>query len=282
MQRFVGKQSRSRPEIESRAELMYLCAADPGYTRMPRAMHRHEDRVEIVFIREGSGIHIIGERPYHTRKGDLLIYNSGVLHDESADPGANMSVYCCAFKNLKLSGLPANTLTEPRTPVVLASGDFHAEFDNLLGMLYRQIKAPHQYAGEFCNQLLQSLIVLVLSLIRDNEAETESRGFDLGEQIRHYIDDHYQDDIDLKSISDELRLSPYYLAHRFKDSVGCSPRQYLIRRRIGEAQSLLINTELSVTEIATRVGYDNSNYFQTAFKKVVGITPNSYRKQCMT
>lgn len=280
VQRFVSKKSRGTLAIESRAELMYVCRADASYTRLPRAMHRHDDRIEIVFIREGSGSHIIGGHLYQTRKGDVLIYNSGVLHDESASPNAEMSVYCCAFRNLQLKGLPNNHLTEPNQSVILNSGDHYDEFEALLHMLYTGVDSERRYATDFCNQLLQALIVLVHSLSRQNEAESSTDDQDLGERIRQYIDEHYLDDIDLKTISDALHISHYYLAHRFKSALGCSPIQYLIRRRIGEAQSLLINTDLSVTDIATLVGYDNSNYFNTVFKKIVGITPVSYRKQC--
>mgnify|MGYP002224503495 CR=1 FL=1 len=53
----------------------------------------------------------------------------------------------------------------------------------------------------------------------------------------------------------------------FKEETGFSPMQYVTRRRIGEAQNLLINTQLSITEIAANVGYNNSNYFQNVFKK---------------
>ncbi|MCP8688407.1 AraC family transcriptional regulator [Marinobacterium sedimentorum] len=281
MQRFVNRKSLSRLEIERRAELMYMCEADASHTRLPRAMHRHEDCIEIVFIREGSGSHIIDGRLYQTHKGDVLIYNSGVLRDESATPYADMSVYCCAFKNLKLRGLPRNTLTQPDERVVLQSGELYPEFDQLLQMLYTRVSSEHRYAAEFCNQLLQALIVLIVSLSRDNETATQVQRFDIGQQVKNYIDEHYRETIDLKSMAQDLRISHYYLAHKFKHAVGCSPIQYLIRRRIGEAQSLLINTDLSVTEVATRVGYDNSNYFNMAFKKVVGLTPNVYRTQCV-
>ncbi len=281
IQRFVNRKSRSRLEIESLPELMYMCEADASHTRLPRAMHRHEDRIEIVFIREGSGTHIIGGRLYHTQKGDVLIYNSGVLHDESANPSADMSVYCCAFKNLQIQGLRRNAMTEPHESVVLKCGTLYPEFDKLLQVLYTQVSSDHKYAAEFCNQLLQALIVLIFGLIRENGTEAQAQSHDIGQHIKNYIDENYREEIDLKSMAEDLRISHYYLAHKFKDTVGCSPIQYLIRRRIGEAQSLLINTEFSATEIATMVGYDNPNYFITAFKKVVGITPNVYRLQCI-
>ena len=54
--------------------------------------------------------------------------------------------------------------------------------------------------------------------------------------------------------------------------------QYIIRRRIGEAQNLLIGTDRSITEIAFSCGYNNSNYFQSVFKRLVGMTPGQYRR----
>ena len=54
--------------------------------------------------------------------------------------------------------------------------------------------------------------------------------------------------------------------------------QYIIRRRIGEAQNLLITTRRSITDIALSCGYNNSNYFQSVFKRLVGMTPGQYRR----
>ena len=53
---------------------------------------------------------------------------------------------------------------------------------------------------------------------------------------------------------------------------------YIIRRRIDEAQSLLLTTNLTITAIAMECGYNNSNYFQSVFKNIVGMTPGKYRK----
>jgi AraC-like DNA-binding protein len=54
--------------------------------------------------------------------------------------------------------------------------------------------------------------------------------------------------------------------------------QYIIRRRIGQAQSLLLNTGYSVTQIAAMVGYNNLNHFHCAFAKIVGMAPGRYRR----
>ena len=65
----------------------------------------------------------------------------------------------------------------------------------------------------------------------------------------------------------------------FKSETGFSPTQYVARRRIREAQNLLINIDMNITHIAASVGYNNSNYFQNAFRDNVGLTPGEYRKK---
>ena len=59
---------------------------------------------------------------------------------------------------------------------------------------------------------------------------------------------------------------------------GYSPIQYLLRRRIGEAQTLLITTDYSITENAGMVGYDTQSYFNMQFTKHVGMPPKKFRQ----
>ncbi|MCH4564253.1 AraC family transcriptional regulator [Halomonas sp. EGI 63088] len=280
IQRFMRPGASSSLIVEHPAELLYMCRAEGTQSAMPRAMHRHDDRAEIVFIREGQGTHIIGGHEYRTRRGDVLIYNSGILHDESARPEVGIVAYCCGFRGLKLRGLPVNHLVPEQGSPVLASGEHHAAFEGLMQLLYDQVGQGG--SAEVCHHLLQALIQLVGRLLERPELRLESPGYDLGQEVRRYIDERYAEAIDLQVMAQRFKVSPYHLAHRFKAAVGCSPIHYLIRRRVGEAQSLLINTPLSVAEIAEQVGYRHPSYFNTAFKRVVGVTPGGYRKRYLS
>ena len=113
---------------------------------------------------------------------------------------------------------------------------------------------------------------LVRILMNHREAHIEWFG------SRSYIDENYAEPITLQSIGDALHVSPYYLSHVFKEMSGYSPMQYLLRRRIGEAQTLLITTDLPVTQIAGMVGYDTQSYFNLQFSKHVGMPPKKYRQ----
>ena len=97
-------------------------------------------------------------------------------------------------------------------------------------------------------------------------------------RIKDYIDAHYLEDLKLPDIAAALHINPYYLSHTFKALTGVSPMSYIIQRRIDEAQSLLLTTNLTITAIAIECGYNNSNYFQSVFKNIVGMTPGKYRK----
>ncbi|MBR0288235.1 MAG: helix-turn-helix domain-containing protein, partial [Selenomonadaceae bacterium] len=63
-----------------------------------------------------------------------------------------------------------------------------------------------------------------------------------------------------------------------KKETGLSPIQYMMQRRIGEAQSLLVETSLPIQEIEFRLGFNDSAHFSKMFKKHVGVTPKEYRK----
>lgn len=101
----------------------------------------------------------------------------------------------------------------------------------------------------------------------------------LADHIRRYLDAHYTESIVLADVAAAFGCSESYIPHTFKRCIGYSPIQYMIRRRIGLAQTYLITTDYTATHIATLVGYDNTNYFNTIFTKITGVSPMRYKKQ---
>lgn len=93
-----------------------------------------------------------------------------------------------------------------------------------------------------------------------------------------YINKNYANSITLNDISNKLHLNPSYFSNKFKQVNGISFVEYLNQVRINHAQKLLLETKLSVTEIALRCGFENGNYFGDVFRRVNGISPSQYRK----
>lgn len=97
------------------------------------------------------------------------------------------------------------------------------------------------------------------------------------ERVRQYIQEHFCEEISLESIAAVCGMSKYYLCHVFKENMGVSVFNYLIWLRMEEARRLLATTTLKVSQVGSRVGYADPNYFITAFKKQEGVTPTEYR-----
>jgi AraC family transcriptional regulator len=98
------------------------------------------------------------------------------------------------------------------------------------------------------------------------------------QQAIAYINEHLAEDLSIVVIADELDMSQYYFSRLFKQSMGVSPYQYVMQQRIERAKYLLRTTSLSVAAIAVQVGFSNQNQLTAQFRKFMGTTPSSYRK----
>lgn len=258
--------------------LLSAYQAENNHSKLPRLMHMHDDKAEMVFIHAGKGTHIIGTDTYATKKGDILIFNSGITHDECMHTDTAMSIYCCAFTNLKLKNMPPNQLVPSLCKPVIESGKYFNEVETLFKMMYNQALPKDKFSEELANYLLRSLIVLIAKLSANDQELLLPEENMLGQRVKDYIDKHYMEDLTLAGISEVVGANQYYLSHIFKRYMKYSPMQYLMRRRIGEAQSLLLNSKHSITDIAIKVGYNNPNYFHKLFMRIVGMPPMRYRK----
>ena len=74
-------------------------------------------------------------------------------------------------------------------------------------------------------------------------------------------------------------VSKYYLVHAFTKEYDISPINYVIQKRIEEAQQLLKNDDYTLSSISRILGFSSPSYFSQTFKRLTGISPNEYRKQ---
>ncbi len=96
-------------------------------------------------------------------------------------------------------------------------------------------------------------------------------------RVKEYIEENYWRKLTMDELARIAHTSPFYLSHIFKETEGLTLGKYIEKIRIEKAKELLAKTNLSITEISTRVGFSDSNYFSARFKKVVGISPRAYR-----
>lgn len=259
--------------------LLYATRQVVTHSTVTRAMHRHEDCTELLYVYQGSGQYEVEGYRYPIRAGDLLLYNQGDLHEVTSSSRLEIGTICFGLADVELRGLPAGHLTAPAHGFVRPAEEQTARFHTLCHLVYEQAEQHSASSWELIGYLLPALVLMAVNLPPDQRAAEQPHNMVIANRIRAYIGTHFTEPLTLDSIGQALSISPYHLAHVFKAVTGLSPMHYMIRCRIGEAQNLLISTDYSATQIAAIVGYTSVNHFSAIFTKLVGLPPIRYRKQ---
>lgn len=98
------------------------------------------------------------------------------------------------------------------------------------------------------------------------------------EEMHSFITDHPEKSFSLLAFERQFHISRYRLCREYSASYGIPPLQDFNRRRIEQAKSLLLTTDLQVQEVGARCGFENVNHFINLFRKNTGMTPGVFRK----
>lgn len=99
------------------------------------------------------------------------------------------------------------------------------------------------------------------------------------QQVKKLAKDAMYQDITLKEIAHAMHFNYSYLVQKFKTHENMTFNEYLLKKRMERAKSLLIHTDMKVYEIATKIGYNDMDWFYKKFKAYFGVSANSYRKE---
>ena len=134
------------------------------------------------------------------------------------------------------------------------------------------------YNGQNLEDASRSML-RILSAIADYLRLSQSG--DTATQIRkakRYIDNHLGDSsLSMQKVADEFAMSASYFSTEFRKNVGYTFTEYLMMARIQRAGELLRHSKLKIYEVAESLGYENTTYFSTLFKRQYGVTPKQYR-----
>ena len=127
-------------------------------------------------------------------------------------------------------------------------------------------------------QLLGQLEATMLAREQQIVPRREASPAELVDNVMIYLRENYDKPIDFSAIANMQAISPSYLTRLFHDRVGTSPSKYLTDYRMNMARKLLVDSQLSVREIAERVGYPDPFHFSKSFKNLFGVSPAQYRE----
>ena len=251
--------------------------------------HGHEF-LELSYIHSGRGKYRIDDVVYELQEGDLVIINAGANHQYlPSDTGEVMVQFMVGLTDVHLHDLPKNVLPlSAAGPVFHTSGDFKLKLSKLC--LSMQVENETCKIGKYY-MMKTYAVQLLLLLLREMKQQprtgtTASCSFEsvsrkyLVEKIVDYFEDHYDQKISLDRIAGNMYLSPFYVSKIFKAETGDTPIHYLIDIRMEKARELLNQEQnLSIQEVAQRVGYDDAYHFSKLFKKKFGVSPSAQRRE---
>lgn len=259
-------------------ELIYVSPQTSNQRKIQRSIHRHSYITELGFVCQGEGTYLCDGCSYPVRPGDFLLYNQGGMHAIESASELEIGTYFFGIGNLQLKDHDFGWMTSPKDGFVRPAKGDHAYISHTCEKIYDFISSGNHSARAAAHHMLIALLLTALDTPADERSQLQNRDVFLAKRIQQYIGLHFSEPLTLETIARDLNISPYYVSHIFKEQLGMSPIQYMIDCRIGEAQTLLISTDFSATQVGAMVGYDNTYHFNAIFKKNVGMPPIQYRK----
>lgn len=262
---------------------------DTSWTMEP---NRHEF-YEMVYIKKGNAVFEIAGKEVDIGPNNILIIKPRQPHKFTvkSKSGCEFVVFNFKFEN-RLNKEVAevsyedflNFLNGRETwPFITLKVNAKNDIITLLDRILIE-KNNNDIGSEFMNYLLMLELFVLISRALKAEWENSIKGksHKLGEVIQaaiNFINNNYERDISLGDISKYVFLSQSYFARAFKEAIGISPINYLIKTRVERAKELLTETNRKVADIAVSVGFSNQQRFNEIFKKYTGMTPLQYRKR---
>lgn len=249
-------------------------------------------RLEISFIKSGSGLYRIDDRLYELRTGDVVLISSTEYHCIEMLPGGHL-VNCVIHFNPEFLWSSLKNSIDYRFLQIFFKRS--AKFSNVLDRdnpatagIYRLLQEIQQ---EFIDRMpgyelmikikLQNVFANIIRYYDycsdDDTPSISTRDLKIIREVYIHIDNHLNENLTLETLAGIANMSPSYFSTFFKKYNGRSPFEYITDRRVRRAIELIQTSNRSLTDIAFSCGFNNSTSFIKAFHRVVGNPPSHYR-----
>lgn len=264
-----------KEEIRNVSRLLYVSSAKYGgdWHSTP---HTHTCS-ELFYVTGGIGQFQIEDRVYPVAANDLIIINPNVLHTEVSLNSNPLEYIVVGAEGLELE---ASDEDDQRYRIINCQ-NFHERILFYLHQMLKEIEGKAPGYETICQDLMEIVVIILFRQTNFSATLTpvKKKATRLCTMVRRYIDAHYKENITLETLTELSHVSRYYLVHAFTKEYGVSPINYMINCRIEEAKQLLKNDDYTLSLMARMLGFSSPSYFSQTFKKLVGVSPNEYRKK---
>ncbi len=246
--------------------------------------------MEIIMPIENTYTAIVHETKYELSPGDILLIPAGELHELITPPTGTRLI--CLFDFTIISKIKGFSSLLPfwSQPILINSETYYPIYDEVYALML-QIRDEYFSDNNLREPLIYSLLINFFVLLGRNRINSElamsyvhnDKRKDLLDKLNKvfdYLNEHFTEDITLDTVADVAGFSKFHFTRLFKQCSGQNFYDYLCYKRIKSAEMLLLNPDVSITEIALQSGFSSISTFNRTFKKVKHCTPTEYRALC--
>lgn len=250
--------------------------------------HRH-DFFEVLFLLKGSGFHVIDGNRYEIKPPCVFFMSPGQAHklELSSDIEGYIFIFTSDFYLLNRSDQNSliefpffYTIHQDNPPLLLGN----EEDVIFLERIFLQGISELKKTGSFSIEMLRSILDLILTTCSarykaNQSSVSKGKGQILVKRFYQLVEENYPKNLSLSDYALMLSVTPNHLTQTVRQFTGKTSVQVIKLKQILEIKRLLVHTNLNVTEIATRLNFDDQSYFSKFFKRETDLTPLQYRSQ---
>lgn len=261
---------------------------DHEYSMVTRHFH---DTYELYYLVEGERYYFIDKETYLVKQGDVVLVKPNQIHKTSLAEHSYHNRMLLQIRSdmldpfLRSNGL--HTLEELYNACdsIIQMKEEDQKTIELLMVQIREEMEKKQKHYELMVRMKLAELLVVLSRYRAKEAfyqesqKVQTVKHQKVHEVADYLLSHPETEESLEELAARFYISKSYLSRIFKEVTSFTVNEYININRVKKAQSLLIHSEYSVTEIAGMLGFESITYFERVFRKYADSAPLKYRKK---
>lgn len=240
---------------------------------------------ELYYLLSGTQKFFIQHTVHAMQPHDLALISPGLLHRTTYSEVSTHERIVIAFDPCYISALTdqfQNHISENflNSPCIHIPENAHDELMHFITKLFSEYEQQDEFSSMLVSNYLCEMLIQLTRLRRQDLKPASQSLTPQDEAIgkaAYFISQSYQQSIRLEDAAKAANLNPTYFSRKFKAVTGFGFKEYLTQIRLQKASYELLHTKDSITDIALRCGFENSNYFGDLFYKANGSSPRAYR-----
>lgn len=237
--------------------------------------HIH-DGYEMIYLISGNLELFIKDQVYSVTPGNITVIPKEAIH-KTRNTASEYKRVIWNFTDNAIDKAIMPNIQKLFSHRVYSPTD--TKFINTLIKNFKKEKENNDIFSQKISICYLNILLVHLARNMDSYAVTDNKITNpTVERLIKYVNENYDAPVILKEVSKKFKLTPNYLSKLFFENTGLHFKEYLTSIRIRHAKEMLDNTNKSIKAVAYDCGFNDSNYFSTAFKETTGFSPAAYRK----